>query len=46
MTSGDYKIQKEAFHSFNNGDTVLDINKICWTAIVGDVGLAELWLRD
>lgn len=29
-----YKLQKEAFVSHNDGDTVLDINKVCWTAVV------------
>ena len=36
-SSNTYKLQKEAFVSHNNGDTVLDINKICWTAVVGSV---------
>lgn len=32
--NGSYKLQKEAFVSHNAGDSVLDINKVCWTAIV------------
>ncbi|KAK9894640.1 GWT1-domain-containing protein [Cystobasidium minutum MCA 4210] len=34
-----YKLQKEAFVSHNDGDTVLDINKVCWTA----VSTYQLW---
>ena len=29
-----YKVAKEAFVSDNAGDTVLNINKVCWTALV------------
>lgn len=32
--NGSYKLRKEAFVSHNAGDSVLDINKVCWTAIV------------
>jgi hypothetical protein len=32
--SASYKAAKEAFVSDNAGDTVFNINKICWTALV------------
>lgn len=38
----DYKRAKEAFVSDNAGDSVWNINKVCWTAIVrGLSGIAR-----
>lgn len=34
MATESYKLAKQAFHADNAGDSVLNINKVCLTALV------------